>query len=215
MKVRNLTTLVVIIAAAALSVAGASAQVVTSGQATAGAAGTAQPAGEWILDTERSQDPADVLGAARGASGMVMRGGGGGGGMVRRSDGSGGGGGNVVMRRDGGGAPIMAIFRDGERLGLEIAEDRIAVRAAGAAALELTPGGDPVRVRRWGQDVRANVRIADGTFVIETTTADGASIIERFRVNAEGELLVEVEVPVPAPGAEARRVTVQRVYTRS
>jgi hypothetical protein len=163
-------------------------------------------AGNWVLDVERSQSLQDALAAARGGAG---------GGMAMRSgSGAGGGGGGTVMIRPGAGGGIMGALQGGQRLSLVHEADQVTIRLDDGAPLTLPLDGGAVQVMRWEQPVRAVARLEGGTLTLQTTLQNGGVVTEVFSA-ADGELTVDLRMPLPmmGGGAEPPTLTLKRVYT--
>jgi hypothetical protein len=158
-------------------------------------------AGEWVIDTERSQDPMEVMAAARG----------GGGGMAMRSGGGEGRGGNMMIR-GGAGGPLIGMLRTAERLRIGLIDSEFTLQTDEDRSVRLPVDGAAHTVNRWEQQLQARARLEDGAVILETGLPNGSIVKEVFSTGENGELIAELHVPLPMGGGEPRTAIVRRVY---
>lgn len=176
--------------------------------------------GLWVLDPKNSDDPKEVLKAARPARGgpPVSGGGPGGfGGGPGHGAGPGGGpggppGGNPMGRgpRDGL-EPMPDVFV--EQLNIVHREPLIEITAAGRGKRRIYTDYRGSSVSAMGSgDQRVSTGGWEGNrLVIETTTAGGGQTIERFRLLTNPRRL-ELVTELPSPGGQGKRIKVRQVF---
>ena len=176
--------------------------------------------GLWVLDRNNSDDPKEVLEAARPSRGGFP-------GPGSGSDGFGGGTGRGSGPSGGpGGPPGGGPMGHGPRDGLEPMHDLFVDEldiVHREPLMEITTAGHGKRKvytdfrgssvsAMGGRDQRVSTGGWEGNrFVIETTTGGGRQIIQRFRLLTDPRRL-EVVTELPAPGEQGKSIEVKQVF---